>query len=229
MERLTPWQRAITALAVLKVVVAVALYAAAFATKLPQATPRDLLMVAHIAAYGSAAVLLIVPGRRDLRATILGVSFLLTAAVFADNAVKVVGAAPGLVVTTVRALFALQVDAFTGYFLWYFVQEFPRVATFGARAWIPRLGMRVSLAVGVTLFSVNVVYFVASLFPGLSALHGWLRFLARDHNGLYWPLQYMLSISGLLALVWKARAAAITERRRVSLLIGGLEIGRAHV
>lgn len=227
MALLTPWQRAIAALAMLKVLVGVGLYAAAFgATGYP--TPRDLLMVAHVVAFGAAAALLIVLGRRDLRATVLGVAFLLTAAVFADNARATLGTNSSTGLTMVRALFALQVDAFSAYFLWFFIQEFPRIATFGARRNMQRLAMSASLVVGLALFAMNAAYFVASFAQWQSSVPELLWIFARENDhGWYWPMQYALWIPGLPALIWKARVAPISERRRVSILIGALLVGTA--
>ncbi len=63
MDSLKPWQRAIAALAVAKVVFAVALILAA-ATRTAETTPRDLLMLLNVAVFGSAAAFLLTLGRQ---------------------------------------------------------------------------------------------------------------------------------------------------------------------
>ena len=227
MDRLRPWQRTITALATLKVLLSIGLFAMAFTAASSQVTRRDLLMAAHVVVYAGAAALLLVLGRRDLRASILGVAFLLTAAVFADNAAIRFNTPSALVHYTVRMVFALQVDAFSAYFLWFFVQEFPRVSSFGARYRVPRIAMRASLVVGIALFTVNVARAVAILVsPEGSTVSDVLVPFARENDhGLYWPVQYGLSLSAFVVLIWKARVAPVTEARRVALLIGGLALG----
>jgi len=225
MAHLKPWQRALVALAIGKILLGVGLYATAFIVAGPP--PRDVIKLSCMLAYGVAAGLLLILGRADLRATLLGIVFLLVAAVFADPAALLFTGDSG-VVKAIHGLFALQVDAFSGFFLWFFLREFPRVGTFGARRRVTRLAMRASLIVGVGLFVANVAYFIASLGPATERLHALLFEFARGNiSGLYWPLQYALAIPALPTLIWNARVAPITERRRLSILIGGLVVGAA--
>ena len=226
MDLLKPWQKSIAAVAALKVLIGAVIIVAFIAARATTAVQHYSLMVANVAAFGFAATLLIVMGRRDLRASALGVAFLLTAAVFADNALKFVGPSPAW--WPVRALFAWQVDAFTPYFLWLFVQEFPRVATFGARRRLPKVLMRAALALGISLLVINLVFFAASFAEAAATFRQALLPLTRsDQHGFYWILQYAFDVAGLAALLWKARVAPVTERRRVAILIGGLIVGIA--
>ncbi len=87
--------------------------------------------------------------------------------------------------------------------------------------------MQVALVLGVALFVLNIGYFVISPYPELAGARAVLSIFQRDGRRLYWPLQSGLQVAGLVALIWKARAAPVTERRRVSILIGGLLCGIA--
>jgi len=87
--------------------------------------------------------------------------------------------------------------------------------------------MRVALALGVALFVLSFVDFVISQPTPASSLRKFLATFTRDGRGLYWILQYAIDALGMVALLWKARAAPVTEQRRVSILIGGLIIGFA--
>src|SRR5688572_26210504 len=160
MEFFRPWQRAIAAIATAKVFLALGVYATVAAQGGIPA--RDARFVAFILVFASLAFLLLGAGRRDLRAQCLGVTFLLTSAVFADTAAIVPRADTSAIARTLRPFFALQVDAFTGYFLWFFVLEFPRAVAFGPRRSVPRRGMQIALFIGVSLFAMNIIDVLAA-------------------------------------------------------------------
>lgn len=225
MEYLSPWHRAIAAIAGAKVAIGLLLYGAAFASLEGPPGAREIRFVAFITVFAVGAALLLTAGRRDLRAAVLGIIFALTAAVFSDTAVVVASVAHPSVARLARPLFALQVDAFTGYFLWYFAREFPRSFPFGPRRRIPEAGMRAAGVVGVALFALNLGAYLASL-AGFEATSRMLGIFGRQQpNGLYWPIQYGLALAGLTTLMWKSRRVAIADRRRVALLIGGIVVG----
>src|SRR4051812_35661257 len=118
MEFLRPWQRTIAAIAMAKVFVALGIYGASITVFGGTWSTRDIRFLACIVVFASIAVFLMTAGRRDLRAAVLGVSFALTAAVFSDTALNVDAARGASIPGWIEWLFALQADAFTGYFLW---------------------------------------------------------------------------------------------------------------
>ena len=222
--------RLLIVVALLKVVLSAVLFAAAFADNWSRLGPRTLLLAAHVAVFGVTAVFLLVTGRDDPRATLLGTSFLLTATVFGDNAPLALAAGGSSVPWPIQWVFALQVDAFTAYVLWAFVAVFPSAVTFGPRHAIPRFGMRASLVVGVLLFAVNIAYELAPLAGKGAVLQQWLSPFVRDANRStpwYWIVQYAFALPAFPVLIWKARAAEVQERRRAALLIAGLVVGVA--
>jgi eukaryotic-like serine/threonine-protein kinase len=191
-------------------------------------TPRYFLMLAHVTVFAAAGLMLVVGGRSDRRANLLGIVFLLVGSVFADQIIVPLRAGAPTAFLVLRGCFAIQVDAFTPCFLWLFVAEFPRVPEDGAIRKRLNIAIRVSLLVGVVLIAANMLFFLASLAPTFSASRSPLRLLSRYGNtGVYWPIQFALSIVALPTLVWKARRAPVAERRRAFLLVGGLVAGTA--
>src|SRR3954466_13935713 len=113
MKYLKPWHRAVGAIAMAKVVVSVGLYLSSLALDVGDWHARDTRFFGFLIVFGVVAVFLLTAGRADLRATVLGITFVLVAAVFADNAATL--PTWEAVHPWARWLFALRVDAFTGY------------------------------------------------------------------------------------------------------------------
>lgn len=223
MTWLTPWQRALTTFAGTQVVAGVFAFVTALFVAGPAVAPRDFLMMAHVAAFGTAAMVLIAGTRSDRRAATLGVAFLIGAAVFAKNGIAPFGRAGIELPIYLRALAILPTDAFTPWALWCFIAEFPRVAAFGARHTVPRLMMRVTAVVGIVLFVTNAAHLGAAIRPGLAGAREILwAFSSQNPAGAFLITVYTLSFLGFIALLWKARAAEVAERRRVRLLVAGL-------
>jgi len=127
-----------------------------------------------------------------------------------------------------RGFFSLQVDAFTPYVLWEFVQEFPRVLDSGVVQRRLKAVAKVSLAVGTVFVAANVMLVVSSHSRHVETAKLLLdRFSRYSDSGLYWIVQFALSILALCTLVWKARRAPADERRRAFLLVGALVLGTA--
>lgn len=228
MDRLTGWQRAITAIACAKAAIAIALavWGIIFAQGLVE--PWHLLMLAHVTAYAGAAVILFVGGRRDHRAVVLGVVMMLVASLFSDSVLGAFRPLSGGVLVPVRAIFALQVDAFLPFFLWLFAREFPRAAVSPVHARISGVMIIVTVSVGSLLISLNAVLRVATRFGASADMIGLLSFFGRTGtSGIYWPAQETLAVLAFIALVAKTKVAPLHERRRVYLLVGGLVGGAA--
>ncbi len=230
MANLKPWERGLLALASAKVVLGVVAFAAAAATRWTQLEPRHLLMLAHVLAFAGTALFLLSGGHRDRRAALLGASFALTASSFADNGPAIFQGVDNLAMSLVRPLFALRPDAFTAYFLWRFVEEFPRLTTFQSWWKFAQRATQVSLIVGTVLFVICLADQLAEAFAILDAVRmAWSPLIPRSARGgaLYWAAQYAIALPAFPILVWRTRNAHADERRRAGLLVAGLVAGTA--
>ncbi|MBC7897420.1 MAG: protein kinase [Cytophagaceae bacterium] len=219
--------RVLIAATLLKVILSTILFAGAFATLWTNLGPRHLLMFVHVLVFGGVGGFLLLTGRRDRRATLLGTAFLLTAAVFADYAPAVLLANGISIAPALAWLLSLQVDAFTAWVLWAFVADFPQVPPFGLRHELPLWGARVALVVGIALFAVSLA---VSTLPLSASLVANFQPFVRTVTGStpwYWIIQYTLELPALVVMVWKAGGALVAERRRTRLLIGALIAGIA--
>lgn len=226
MQYLKPWQRVIGAIAMAKVMVGLGLYLSSIVLDAAGWQTRDTRFFAFLFAFGVVAAFLLTAGRADLRATVLGIAFILVAAVFSDNAATLTRW--NSVASWAKWLFAIRVDAFTGYFLWYFVREFPREVAFGPRRTIPEFGMRIASWLGAILLVINFAAATIDHAVLPASVRSFLTALdRRDGGSLYWPFQYLLTVAGLVALIWKSRVVPVSDRRRVRLLIAGLIVGCA--
>lgn len=179
------------------------------------------LAVANLLAFGGAAVLLLLGGRRDVRAAYLGTFLLLIASTFSNDPLHgLASRLPGSWGAGVSRLNQIEADAFMPWLLWLFVRDFPEApATLRVKR-IIRLGISVSASVGVILFAGNLVLGVtASRFsaPGL---------ISREAAyGLYYPLLLGLEAAALPVAIQKARMASLVERRRLRIFLAALGAG----
>lgn len=220
------FRRIVAGIALAKVGLGLVATVVTLGLQLPGLTGQYLLFSAIVAVFGSVGVLLLRAMHRDERAELLGIVFLLVATPFADRLIRPLQAVDGPAYPALRAFFALQVSAFFAFYVWRFVQEFPRqteLARVGRVTLIPAL----AFWVGVFLFVANVaLYLVDARVTGAAREPLWL--LSRyTSGGLYWPALYLLTLPALPLLFLRARAAPLEERRRVSLLAVGLVIGGA--
>jgi hypothetical protein len=180
------------------------------------------LLLAHVVTFGGVGLFLVIAGRRDLRATLLGTMLVLVSSLFSDPVARTQSAglagAPFL-----SALFAAQVDAFIPWVLWSFVVWFPK----REHQRLPETALRrlgaVSLAVGVLLAGANLLAF---LVPPAWGWQSHLLALSRQsERSLYWPLQYVLCLAALAYLVSKRRLGLPEDRQRTSSLLWVLVAG----
>ena len=168
-----------------------------------------------LVSLSACALLLLIGGRRDRRARLLGVVFALGASSFsASLSWPLVSPA------------ATEVDpwilpeVFQPALMWAFAREFPQVHR---RTGIDNLARRmvpVSAWVGGGLWIANLPFL-----PG-----GWLAPLHRQaDSGVYWLVLSFLTLSAIPAIVWRARNTAGLEARRVALLSGGIAVGVAPI
>ncbi|MYK88874.1 MAG: serine/threonine protein kinase [Acidobacteria bacterium] len=162
----------------------------------------------------SCALLLLIGGRRDHRARLLGVVFALGASSFSASfswpLVSKVG---------VEGDHWILPEVFQPAVMWVFAWEFPRVHR---RTGIDDLARRMaplSVCIGSGLLIANLPFL-----PG-----DWLPSLHRRPDGIYWPTLTILTLSALSAMLWRARHATAHDARRVALLSGGIVVGIAPI
>jgi hypothetical protein len=219
------WHRTVAVLAAAKIVCAVPLGVAALLF-LPIVPPaRIVIMLALVLAFSGPAAALLVGAQRDRRAALLGIVFLLEAGPFADRLFDPYRNLSGVAFDVLRAFFLyVRVDAFAPYFLWAFVGEFPRVASFGPMRSVVRALTTASLYVGIVLFVANAVAPMLASLP--RPLADALVLLGRDarESQVYWIAIFGLTLAALATLLIRARSATGIERRRAQLLVTGLVV-----
>jgi hypothetical protein len=219
--------RAVGTIAVVKMLIALTAIVAIPARRPASAAEWLVARPARLVTFGLAGALLLLSGKRDARARLLGICFLLVGSIFTDVLVRV-SAADATSITLLERVMALQVDAFIPYFFWHFVRQFPRPVEAGRDGRVIQLAIRVSLASSATLFAANLLLALgAGASPSLQAL---LLPLSRwEPNSLYYPLVVGLTVIGLAMLVWRTKRGTVEERRRGQLLVAVLVAGTAPV
>jgi hypothetical protein len=171
------------------------------------------------AAFGATAALLLLGGREDSRALALGGFFLVTATAWCNRPLSDLhrqGGGGGLFALAD----ALEMDAFMAYFLWAFVRDFPHPAPSILSRRRIQLAVRVSAAVGLLLFALNLLRFAAEHVPGGAGLWAALGgFVPQRGKGIYYSLVLALTGAAFPLLIWKARFAQRAEQRRARLFL----------
>lgn len=220
------FRRTVAAVALLKVGLGILATLVSLALHLSGLTPRYYLIFAHVVIYGAVGVILLRSERRDERAGLLGLVFLLTATAYADRMIGPLRAIDSPFVFVLQCVFALQVDAFIAYYIWRFVQEFPRQLELSSAGRAIAIVTQVALATGALLFGINLVWFILSQSSATSAGGTALYALSRvNDRGVYWPTLFALALPALPVLFLRARTAPREERRRALLLTAGLVLG----
>ena len=168
------------------------------AMELPLALPR----VVALASLSACALLLLVGGRRDHRAQLLGAAFLSAASLFSYRFPSV-----------------FSPDVFLPALMWAFAREFPRVHRRSRIEGLVRWMLPISVLFGGALWIGNLPVVVA-----WSPLLQW-----RPDNGLSQGPYAVLVLSAIVAIAWRARDARPEESRRVGWLLGGIVIGAAPI
>ncbi len=162
----------------------------------PFAVPRLLSLVSFLL----CAVLLLIGGRLDHRARLMGAVFLVVASSFWASFTGIGWILP---------------EAFLPALLWAFAREFPRAARRTRLDDLARLAVPLSATVGAGLC-------IANLPPVLE----WLPLLSRGADiPIYWMLLALLALPALAAVAWRERDAHGEESMRARLLIGGILTG----
>ena len=180
---------------------------------------RAWVFLAHVVVYGAAGAFLVFTQRDDRRAKYLGAFFLLIASAFAEPLLTLV---PMFDADVPFVLTRLRPDAFLAWALWSFAREFPFEMHAGLPRRAARWGVGVSLGVGWFLFLASAWGSVGHAFPSLTAPAVVRLFVERPQATLFWPIEFLLALSALVYAGWRARHAAVDERRRVKLFLAGI-------
>ena len=225
------WHRIAAALAAVKVACAIGLGVWALAAMALPSPGRVALMLALVVAFSASAGALLLGAHRDRRAALLGMVLLLEATPFADRVFDPYRNAAGTLFDVFRILFVyVRVDALAPYFLFAFVGDFPRVASFGGLRSVIRALTALSLWVGLFLIAANLLPPVLGPIPALRPVNEALRLFGRDSRAeLYWVLIFSLSLAAMVLLLVRARSATGVERRRANLLVTGIVLASSPV
>ena len=210
------WTRAVGALALGKVAVALLLFlASGLAGRAETNATVPWVSLAVVLAYGIAGATLLIGGRLDARCRELGVYFLLIASPFADLLAKAGGEGPLATVVS-----GLRVDAFMPVFLWMFVRDFPVRSTPGWSFTVPTLAARVSLAFALLLVAANLLHDM-QLVDGWPLLAASTAQLSRTAGPpyLYWQVLFILSLPATPVLLARSRYVGPGNRRRVFVFL----------
>ncbi len=220
------WARA--CLALLKVVGGIAGFFLG-QTPFTDTSPVPTIHLINLGVFGAAAALLIFVGPRDRRAQHLGTVFLLSASAFSDASLIQLGfSVPASVAPALTSLVNLQPYAFSPYFFWLFVRDFPRVSSLSWATQVLRSDIRLSLVAGTALFLANALLLFRSLLPDL-VLTIFLAFDGTVSTSLYWGILYALILAAFPLALWKCRTAQGDERFRAQLFIAGFAIGTCPI
>jgi len=210
------WARAITAVAALRVAVAIVLYLSGSHARVDPPPLPWLVYVMLAACFGVMGAALTVVNRHDVRAAWLGGTFVLVAAPLTSPFFS------GQPMWELGWLWFVRPDAFLPAFLWRFAAEFPSplVAT---PARVFHAVARTAMTVGLLIVIVNLSL---AIWPESA---GDLRLLLRPPNAaagsLYYPLLYGLTTAAFAALIWRASRGRADEKRRLLLFAIGLTAG----
>lgn len=165
----------------------------------PFAVPRVLSLVSFLV----CAVVLLIGGRLDHRARLMGAVFLVIASSFWASFTGIGWILP---------------EAFLPALMWAFAREFPRAARRTRLDDLARLAVPLSATIGAGLC-------IANLPPVLEGL----PYLGRPQVVVYWMVISLLALPALAAIAWRARDAIGEESKRAKLLIGGFLLGVAPI
>ena len=213
-----PYLIVLIAIVVLQVAVGSLRFAAGPAAV--QGVPTWLALVASLW-FGGAGVVVAVTGRWDLRTAPLAGLFLAIASAVSMPllADATEGGSGGPLPWW---LSGALVEAFFPFFLWRFVEQFPRIVRLErGGGWIVG-ARRLSLWAGLVLFSVNLAH---ALTPDVIGADRFVPFLLRAPVSGYWLILLAMAIPAPLVVFSRLRFADLEERRRARLFVSGLAIG----
>jgi uncharacterized membrane protein YphA (DoxX/SURF4 family) len=229
-----PWIRWLAYLAAGKVAIATLGYFVGQRAGGPRATDVEAtalppwVLVCGMVIIAAGGGFLLLAGRKDTRASYLGMFFLLLATAFANRPLSnIIDSGSPFQAHLVLVLRNLPADGFAPYFFWLFTREFPN-GLFSTRAErLVRFGIRVSLLFGLVFLAYQLGSLGLSLYQGmLAALPLPLLAPKKPSYPFYTPFA-VLMVASFAVLAWRARRVSGEERRRVQLFVWGLVAGLA--
>ncbi len=222
------WIRALAALSWLKIAAALPGYAIV-TLPLNAATPFPAWVYAsHVIIFTLFGTMLVLGGRRDRRAQLLGTVLLLAASLFVNRPLEAVPPdAPRWLAESAAALRIIEPGAFRSLLAWMFASSFPREALSGWWQRVALAGKLASGALGILLFVVGLVDLVMRLVVSESLSQS-SPLLTASPDGL-WRLNTILTLSALPLIVLNSMAAGITDRRRSQLFVWALVLGTGPI
>ena len=210
------WARAITAVAALRVAVAIVLY---LSGSLARAEPPPLPWIVYVllaSCFGLMGLALTVVNRHDVRASWLAGTFVLVASPLTSSFFM------GRPLWELGWLWFVQPDAFMPAFLWRFGGEFPSPLV-GTPARVFRAVARTAMAIGLLIVMVNLS--LAGWPESSGDWRTWFRPPNAAESNLYYPLLYGLMAGAFAALIWRASRGRADEKSRLLLFAIGLTAG----
>ena len=210
------WARAVTAVAALRVAVALVLY---LSGSHAEAAPPPLPWVVYVllaACFWVLGVALMLVNRHDARAAWLGGTFVLVASPLTS---PFFAARP---LWELGWIWFIQPDVFLPAFLWRFGGEFPSPLV-GTPARVFRSVARTAMAVGLWIVLVNLS--LVAWPEAIGDWRAWFRPPNPAESNLYYPLLYGLMAGAFAALIWRAARGRADEKSRLMLFAIGLTAG----
>jgi hypothetical protein len=216
------WFWALMGLAAVKVIAGVPGLVLPEASAGPQSPFAWWVYLVTVAVYTTFGGVLLLGGRRDPRAVLLGGVFLLAGSMAADRGLaRIAVHGPALTAQFAAVLHALAPGAFRPLLVWLFACTFPRDALTGGWRRVAAAGRAVCAAVGIMLFAISLWAAVDVLVAGSSMPDALLRFTAGHPDAYFWLIVTPLTLAGTPLVLLNMRAAGRSDLRRAEVSIAG--------
>ena len=225
------WWWALVALATVKAIAGLPGFVYSTVTGGPGSPFPPWVYLTSLIVYLTLGGILILGGRRDRRATMLGGVFLLTASMAANRALAGNGTQPvDLIARASAVLGSLDPGAFRPLFMWMFAAAFPRDALTGGWRRVAAAGQAFCAIGGSLLFAIGAWGAIAISSNGQLPVPAALQpFSPADPAGYYYSFVTPLTLAGLTLIVINTRAAGRSDQRRAEVFVAGLVLGSAPI
>jgi hypothetical protein len=188
------------------------------------------LYLTYILPFAGAAALLLLGGREDHRAVLLGGWLLTVATVYCNHPLGVLADAAahgghGTVRLAILTVSRLECFAFSPYLLWAFTRDFPLPPI---SVWMRRaldLGCRLSALLGIFLFTGNLVYNVVDASTQGAAAAALAVLKPMRGGGLFFEALVPALTLALPFLLWKAGHGVAVDQRRTRSFLWSVVLG----
>lgn len=188
------------------------------------------LYLATMAVYVTVSGVLLLGGRRDPRAVLLGGIFVLAASMAADRGlVRIAAHGPPAAAFTSTLLATLDPGAFRPLLVWMFACTFPRDALRGGWRRVATAGRLVCAVVGLTFFGVSLWSAIDVLTGTVTVPDSLLQLMPANPSDRSYPLVTPLTLAGLPLVLLNMRAAGRSDHRRAEVFVAGLVAGTGPI